>query len=133
MSSGPVRILETVRFGEDFELDQRACELRRSGRVLKLERIPTELLLLLVEQRDSIVTREQIVERIWGPGVFLDTDNSINTAVRKIRQVLKDNPERPRFIQTVTGKGYRFVAPVSEAPAEPQIPATEPETAVAVT
>ena len=127
MSSGPVRILETVRFGEDFELDLRAYELRRSGRVLKLERIPTELLLLLVEQRNSIVTREQIVERIWGPGVFLDTDNSINIAVRKVRQVLKDNPERPRFIQTVTGKGYRFVAPVSEAPAEPQIPAAEPE------
>ena len=67
---GPVRILETVRFGENFELDQRAYELRRSGRVLKLERIPMELLLLLVEQRDSIVTREQIVERIWGPGFF---------------------------------------------------------------
>jgi TolB-like protein/DNA-binding winged helix-turn-helix (wHTH) protein/Tfp pilus assembly protein PilF len=132
MSSHPVRILEPIRFGEDFELDQRAYELRRSGRVLKLERIPTELLLLLVEQRDSIVTREQIVERIWGPEVFLDTDNSINTAIRKIRQVLKDNPERPRFIQTVTGKGYRFVAPVSEAPAEPQIPATEPEPAVEV-
>ena len=132
MASGPVRILETVRFGEDFELDQRAYELRRGGRVLKLERIPTELLLLLVEQRDSIVTREQIVERIWGADVFLDTDNSINTAVRKIRQALKDNPERPRFIQTVTGKGYRFVAPVSEAPAEPQRPAAEPETAVVV-
>ncbi|MBZ5629820.1 MAG: winged helix-turn-helix domain-containing protein [Acidobacteriia bacterium] len=133
MSSGPVRILETVRFGEDIEFDLRANELRRCGRVLKLERIPTELLLLLVEQRDSIVTREQIVKRIWGPGVFLDTDNSINIAVRKIRQVLKDSPERPRFIQTVTGKGYRFVAPAVEAPAEPQIPAAEPDTVVVVT
>ncbi len=132
MSSDPVRILETIRFGEDFELDQRAYELRRGGRVLKLERIPTELLLLLVEQRNSIVTREQIIERIWGADVFLDTDNSINSAVRKIRQVLKDNPERPRFIQTVTGRGYRFVAPVSETPAEPQIPTAEPETAVTV-
>lgn len=132
MSSGPARIQETVRFGEDFELDQRTYELRRSGRVLKLERIPTELLLLLVEQRDSLVTREQIVERIWRPGVFLDTDNSINTAVRKIRQVLKDNPERPRFIQTVTGKGYRFVAPISEAPAERQISAAEPENLVEI-
>ena len=132
MSSDPVRILGTLGFGEDFELDRRAYELRRGGHVLKLERIPTELLLLLVEHRDSIVTREQIVERIWGPGVFLDTDNSINGAIRKIRQVLRDDPERPRFIQTVTGKGYRFVAPVSEAPAEPQIPATEPEPVVGV-
>ena len=64
MSSGPVRILETVRFGEDFELDLRANELRRSGRVLKLERIPMELLLLLVEQRDSIVTREQNLQAV---------------------------------------------------------------------
>lgn len=132
MSSGPVRILETFRFGDDFELDQRASELRRGGRVLKLERIPTELLLLLVERRGENVSREQIVERIWGADVFLDTDNSINGAVRKIRQVLKDNPERPRFIQTVTGKGYRFVAPVSEAPAEPQIPAAEPRAPVEV-
>ncbi len=100
--------------------------------MLKLERIPTELLILLVEQRDNIVTRDQIVERIWGADVFLDTDNSINGAIRKIRQVLKDNPERPRFIQTVTGKGYRFVAPVSEARVEPQIVAAEPETAVEI-
>jgi TolB-like protein/DNA-binding winged helix-turn-helix (wHTH) protein/Tfp pilus assembly protein PilF len=121
MASEPVRIQETIRFGEDFELNLRLAELRRSGRVLKLERIPTELLLLLVEQRDSIVTREQIVQRIWGPGVFLDTDNSINGAIRKIRQVLKDNPERPRFIQTVTGKGYRFIAlnAVDTAPRHP--------------
>jgi TolB-like protein/DNA-binding winged helix-turn-helix (wHTH) protein/Flp pilus assembly protein TadD len=128
MATGPVRALERVRFGEDFELDLRAYELRRSGRVLKLERIPMELLFLLVQQRDNIVTREQIVERIWGTGVFLDTDNSINTAIRKIRQVLRDNPERPRFVQTVTGKGYRFIAPVSGAQAELQILDNDPET-----
>src|SRR5277367_1854445 len=105
----------SVRFGEDFELDCNAGKLRRSGRVLKLERIPTEILLFLVQQRGEIVSREQIVEKIWGKDVHLDTDNSINGAIRKIRQVLKDDPDEPRFIQTVTGKGYRFFAPIIDA------------------
>jgi DNA-binding winged helix-turn-helix (wHTH) protein/predicted Zn-dependent protease len=102
-----------IRF-EDFELDPRAYQLRRSGRTLKLERIPMEVLLLLVERRGQLVRREEIIEKLWGKDVFLDTDNAINTAIRKIRQVLKDDPEQPRFVQTVTGKGYRFIAPVTE-------------------
>ena len=114
VASEPVRITEPIKFGDDFELDFRAYELRRSGKPLKLERIPMELLVLLVERRGELVTRDQIIERIWGKDVFLDTDNSINAAVRKIRQVFKDDPERPRFVLTVTGKGYRFVAPVEE-------------------
>jgi eukaryotic-like serine/threonine-protein kinase len=115
VASDPVRIRESLRLGEDLELDLRSYQLRRSGRVLKLERIPTEVLLLLVERRGQLVTREQIVEKVWGKGVFLDTDNSINGAIRKIRQVLKDDPEEPRFVQTVTGRGYRFIATVVEA------------------
>ena len=112
MVSKPVRPQEIIKFGEDFELDLSVYELRRAGRVLKLERIPMEMLLFLIEHREQLLTREQIVERIWGNSVFLDTDNSINGAIRKIRQVLKDEPERPRFIQTITGRGYRFIAPV---------------------
>src|SRR6202165_1447908 len=114
MASDPIKIADQIRFGEDFELDLRAYELRRGGRVLKLERIPMELLLLLIEERGQLVTRDQIIERIWGKGVFFDTDNSINGAIRKIRQVLRDDPEQPRFVQTITGKGYRFIAPVVE-------------------
>ena len=113
MASEPLRTQQIIRFEGDFELDSGAYELRRADRVLRLERIPMEILLLLIEQRGQLVTREQIVERIWGNGVFLDTDNSINGAVRKIRQALKDDPERPRFVQTVTGKGYRFIAPAA--------------------
>jgi eukaryotic-like serine/threonine-protein kinase len=104
----------SIRLGEDFELDLRAYELRRSGRPIKLERIPMDLLLLLVEQRGQLVGREQIVNRIWGNSVFLDADNSINAAVRKLRQALRDDPEHPRFIQTVTGKGYRLIASVTD-------------------
>ena len=102
-------LADVVKLGGDLELDRVAYELRRSGRALKLERIPMEILLLLVERKGQLVSREDIIERIWGKDVFLDTDNSINSAIRKIRQVLKDDPEDPTFIQTVTGKGYRFI------------------------
>lgn len=112
------RVPGSIKFGEDFEFDSRACRLRRSGRVLKLERIPMEILAVLVEQRGQLVSREHIVERIWGKDVFLDTDNSINGAIRKVRQALRDNPEEPRFIQTVTGRGYRFIAPITDPEAE---------------
>ena len=112
MTSQPSDLQQSIRFGEDFELDLRPRRLRRGSRVLKVERIPLEILVLLLEHRDEIVTRDQIVSRIWGPGVFLDTDNSIRGAIRKLRQVLKDDAETPRFIQTITGQGYRFIAPV---------------------
>src|SRR6266700_7603699 len=107
-----------LRLADNLELDRGAYELRRSGKALRLSRIPMELLLLLVERRGELVTRNEIVERIWGKGVFLDTDNSINAAVRKLRQVLDDDAEEPRFIQTVTGMGYRFVAAVTEVNAK---------------
>lgn len=114
MAHEPARIGGTIRFGGDFELDVRAYALRRSGRAIKLERIPMEVLLLLAERSGQLVTREQIAERIWGKDVFLDTDNSINAAIRKLRQALHDDPEKARIIQTVTGKGYRFIADVVE-------------------
>jgi eukaryotic-like serine/threonine-protein kinase len=113
MSADPVKIGFEVRFGDNFSLDTRAYELRRAGRVLKLERIPMELLILLIEEQGQLVSRDHIIQRIWGKDVFLDTDNSINAAVRKIRQVLKDDPEQPRFVQTITGRGYRFIAAIA--------------------
>jgi len=105
----------SVRFGGDFEFNLRSFELKKSGQVLKLERIPTDLLCLLIQNRGELVTRDQIVERVWGKDVFLDTDNSINAAIRKIRQVLDDDPAHPRFVQTLTSRGYRFIAAVEES------------------
>jgi TolB-like protein/DNA-binding winged helix-turn-helix (wHTH) protein len=96
------------KFGE-FELDCGRFELRRDGRVLKLERIPLELLILLAEKDGYVVSRQEIVERLWGKDVFVDTEHGINTAIRKIRAALHEDAERPRFVQTVQGKGYRFV------------------------
>ncbi len=116
---------DLVRF-EDFELDLRSYQVRRSGRTLRLERIPMEVLFLLVERRGQLVTREEIIEKLWGKDVFLDTDNAINTAIRKIRQVLKDDPDQPHFVQTVTGRGYRFICQISEIAVPPaKAPAQE--------
>ena len=108
---------DLVKFGDGLELNRSSYELRRSGRVLKLERIPLDILFLLVERKGQLVTREDIIEEIRGKDVFLDTDSSINGAIRKIRHALKDDPENPAFVQTVTGKGYRFIALVTEAAA----------------
>jgi TolB-like protein/DNA-binding winged helix-turn-helix (wHTH) protein/Tfp pilus assembly protein PilF len=111
----------SYHFGE-FELDRARFELRRNGRALKLERIPLELLLLLAEKQGAVVSRQEIIDRLWGKDVFVDTEHGINTAIRKIRQTLKDDPEQPRFVQTVTGKGYRFVAEINGA--KPEAPYT---------
>jgi tetratricopeptide (TPR) repeat protein/DNA-binding winged helix-turn-helix (wHTH) protein len=101
-----------LKLGDEFELDLGAFELRKDGQAQRLGRIPMELLLLLVQQRGQLVTREKIIERVWGKDVFLDTDNSINAAIRKIRQVLEDDAEQPRYVQTLIGRGYRFVAEI---------------------
>jgi TolB-like protein/DNA-binding winged helix-turn-helix (wHTH) protein len=120
----------------DFlELDLRRYELRRGSSVLKLEKIPMELLILLVERRDQLVGREEIIARLWRKDVFLDTEQGINTAIRKIRLTLGDDPNDPRFLQTIVGKGYRFVGPITVVNATPAaaaarapVPATDEET-----
>ena len=100
-----------VRF-EDFVLDEAAYELRRHGRSVRIERRPMELLMLLVARRGELVTREEIVDRLWGREVFIDVDASVNTVVRKVRRALRDSAGRSRFVQTVPGRGYRFIAEV---------------------
>src|SRR5216684_2508720 len=100
---------EIFRF-EDFELDR--YQLHRAGHPVRLQRLPLELLYLLVERRGELVTREEIIERLWRKSVFVDRENSINTAVRKIRGALNDDADAPRFIITVPARGYRFVAPI---------------------
>lgn len=97
---------------DDFTLDQTRYRLQRGELLLRLEKRPMELLILLLERRGELVTRDEIAAKLWGKDVFLDVDHSINTAVRKVRGVLRDDPEKPRYIETVVGKGYRFAAPV---------------------
>jgi TolB-like protein/DNA-binding winged helix-turn-helix (wHTH) protein len=103
------------KFG-DFKLDCDRFELYRAGRSLKLERKPMELLVLLATKNGHLVTRTEIAQRLWDKEVFVDTEHGINTAIRKIREVLDDDPAQSRFVQTVTGKGYRFTGSIAEVP-----------------
>jgi len=117
-----VRLNSSVlQFGE-FELDVRNHRLRRSGSDLKLERIPMQLLILLASRPGELVRREEIIQELWGDEINVDTENAINTAVRKIRQVLGDDSSSPRFVQTISKRGYRFLA----EPAQPAVPLRAP-------
>jgi len=98
---------ERVHLGQ-FVLDLGRYELTRAGQPVRVERIPMDLLILLVRESGRLVSRDEIIERLWGKDVYFDTDNSINTAIRKIRRALGEDPEKPQYIETVLGKGYRF-------------------------
>ena len=107
---------ERIQF-EEFDLDIERYELRRAGHALKLERMPMELLILLLESEGKLVRRDAINRRLWGEHAQQDTDHSVNTAINKLRYILRDDPRDPRFIQTVVGQGYRFIAKVAADPA----------------
>jgi TolB-like protein len=98
---------EAVRIG-DVELDIERYELRRAGQHIRLEHLPMELLILMASRSGELVTRADIVRVLWGGSAFHDTDNGINTAIRKIRIALGENPDNPQYLLTVKGKGYRL-------------------------
>ena len=98
---------ESFQFGQ-FVLDIGRYELTCGGKSLHLERIPMSLLILLVRQNGRLINRQEIIEQLWGKGLHFDSDNSINTAIRKIRHALGDDPANPKYVETVPGKGYRF-------------------------
>ena len=102
-----------VRFDE-FELDFGRFQLCRNGQPQRLEGLPLQLLMFLLENQGQLVTREQIADKLWGKDVFVDVDQGINTAIRKVRAALEDDSEQPRYLQTVVNRGYRFVAEVTE-------------------
>lgn len=97
---------------EEIELDLGRYELRRRGRAVKLEKKPMELLLFLVARRDQLVLRREIISKLWSSDLFIDVEPNINNVIRKIRTALGDNSSKPRFLETVVGKGYRFIGPV---------------------
>src|SRR5258707_12735716 len=94
------------------ELDLGRYELCRSGRRIRLEKKPMELLIFLLQRREQLVSRQDIVAKLWRSDLFVDTEPNINNIVRKIRTALGDDSAKPRFLETVIGKGYRFVGPV---------------------
>src|SRR5215831_4884476 len=98
-----------VRFGV-FEVH--GGELRRQGVKLRLQEQPLQVLLLLLERAGEIVTREELQKRLWPADTFVDFDRGLNRAVNKLREVLGDSSESPRWIETIPRRGYRFIAPV---------------------
>src|SRR5579864_662061 len=120
-----------VLFGR-FVLDFGRYQLYRSGRPVRLEGLPLQLLMLLIENRSQLVTRERIAEELWGKGVFVDVEQGINTAIRKIRLALRDDYVKPRYLQTVVGRGYRFVAETNGEATEGEVMFTAEELGQAV-
>lgn len=103
-----------------LELDLGRYELRRNGRRLKIEKKPMELLIFLVARRNQLVSREDIVAKLWRSDLFIDAEPNINNVVRKLRTALGDNPAKSRFLETVVGKGYRFIGPLRVVDAQMQ-------------
>src|SRR3974390_2045896 len=101
-----------LSFGS-FELDLGNCELRKGGLLVKLQAQPFQLLVLLSGRPGQVVSREETRRAVWGEGTFVDFDQSINFCVNKLRDALDDDPQRPRCIETVPRKGYRFIAPIT--------------------
>lgn len=103
-----------LRF-DSFELDLETGELSKNGRRLRLQDQPARLLVLLVRRAGKLVTRAEIREELWGEDQFVEFDHAINTAVKKVRTVLDDDPEQPRLLETLPRKGYRFIGSVEHA------------------
>ena len=118
-----------VRFGP-YEADLLSGELRKSGIRLKIQDRPFQILAILIEQPGQVITREQLQKRLWAEDTFVDFEHGLNTAINKLRQVLSDEADNPRFIETLPKRGYRFIAPVSGAST---VPETQEATASAPT
>src|SRR3974390_932633 len=108
--------VRTSPLAHRFRLDRDGYQLLDGNSAVRLERQPMELLILLAERRGQLVTRDEIAARLWADGVFVDTDRNINSIVRKLRLSLKYDPDHPQFVETVVGKGYRFIGPLEVTP-----------------
>jgi TolB-like protein/DNA-binding winged helix-turn-helix (wHTH) protein/Tfp pilus assembly protein PilF len=104
-----------VRFGV-FELDKEAGQLSKNGIRVRLSQQPLQVLSVLVERRGEVVSRKDLHKLLWSSDVFVDFDHGLNKSIQKLRDALGDSPERPRYIETIPRLGYRFIAPVTEAP-----------------
>jgi TolB-like protein/DNA-binding winged helix-turn-helix (wHTH) protein/Tfp pilus assembly protein PilF len=132
LASSTENLNRVLRFGE-FDLDPAAGELRRRGVRIKLQEQPLQVLLMLALRAGETVTRDEMRKTLWPSDTFVDFDHSLNSAVMRLRETLRDSAESPRFVETVPKRGYRFVAPVthvtSEAPRPSELPPSTPELA----
>jgi len=107
-----------IRF-DDYELDRGSGELRRNGVLVKLQEQPFQILQLLVERPGQVVTRDELRQKIWPSNTFVDFDHGINNAIKRLRAALNDSAEKPRYIETLASRGYRFIGVITASP--PQI------------
>jgi TolB-like protein/DNA-binding winged helix-turn-helix (wHTH) protein len=107
-----------MRFGQ-FELDLRTAEIYKEGRRIKLQEQPCQVLALLIERPGELVSREELRKKLWRNDTFVDFDHGVNIAINKLRDALGDSPEKPRFIETLPRRGYRFIGQVTETTPEP--------------
>lgn len=118
-SSQPRQPLKALRFGV-FEVDLQSRELRKRGLRLNLQKKPFQILELLLERPGELISRKEVADRLW-PGIYVNFDRSLNTAVNALRRVLGDSSKSPRYLETRSGLGYRFIAPVERVTADPEI------------
>jgi len=115
---------QLVRFGQ-YEVNLSTGELRKDGLKIKLQEQPFQILAMLLEREGEVVTREEVCQRLWPDGTFVDFDHSLGTAIKKLRRALGDSADNPRFVETLARRGYRFIAPV-DSPTVPS-PASQPD------
>src|SRR5712692_7614381 len=124
------RSFRVLRFN-NFQADLHAGELRKNGIRLKLPRQPFELLALLLEHPGEVVTREELRGNLWHRDTFVDFDHSLNVAINKLRDVLSDSLDEPRYIQTLPRRGYRFLAAVEGVQQVAAVPQAQPSSSSA--
>src|ERR1700691_351572 len=117
MATQPV-VRAKLRF-DDFELDVRAGQLRRQGVRLRLSGQPFQVLEILLERAGDVVTREELRRCIWPADTFVDFDHSLHNAIARVREVLGDSAENPRYIETLPRRGYRYIGAIEDAQAPP--------------
>ena len=116
MAEVPASARRSLRFGS-FELDP-SGELRKAGVLVGLQEQSLKVLVELLERPGDLVTREQLRQRLWPNGTFVDFEHGLNAVINRLRETLGDSADSPRFIQTVPRRGYRFIAPVDGAPVD---------------
>ena len=111
-----------IRFGA-FELEPESGELRKQGLKVRLQEQPFQILQILLEHPGKVVTREELQQRIWPSDTFVDFDHGVYNAIKKLREALGDSADTPRYVETLSRRGYRFIAPVNGPASEPRSPA----------
>ncbi len=104
-----------IRFGE-FEANLASGELRRNGAAVPIQDLPFRLLAALLERPGELVARNELAAKLWGADTFVDSTAGLNTAIAKLREALSDNPDQPRYIETVPKRGYRFIGSLGSVP-----------------